>query len=158
MTRAHKFGTIEPVIYFRNISDPTRPQGWIILAPMTSCPTLPGYERDGADTLAAVDYLQKKLEEQEYAERSADMLHDARVFGPLRDRIRDNLYARLVSSQTSALEKDFIRAYLAYRIDKRDRFHAKYMEYVMYLNAREMDTPRDRNVDEERVSLDRVNF
>jgi hypothetical protein len=158
MTRAHKFGTLEPVIYFRNVNSPTRPRDWLLIAPYTDCPTPDGYERDGADSLPAVDRLQKVLEEQELAERSADILHDERVFGPLRDRIRDNLYAKLISSNTSPLEKDFIRAYLALRIDKRDRHHAKYLEYNTYLNAREMDTPRDRPVDSERVNLDRVNF
>lgn len=153
-----KFGTIEAVIFFRNISDPTRPQGWVLIAPYTGCPPPHGYETDAADSLPAVDRLQSKLEEQERAERSADMLHDERVFGPLRDRIRDNLYAKLISPQTAPLEKDFIRAYLAHRIDRREKWHAKYMEYVMYLAAREFDTPRDRPVDSERVNLDRVQF
>lgn len=153
-----KFGTLEAVIYFRNVNDPTRPLGWIILAPYTDCPTLPGYERDGADSLPAIDRLQKVLEEQEYAERCADVLHDERTFGPMRDAIRDKLYAKLISSSTHPYEKDFIRAYLAHRIDKRTKWHEKYLEYNTYLNAREFDTPRDRPVDSERVNLDRVNF
>lgn len=158
MPVGRKFGSLEPVIYFRNISNPTRPLGWIILAPYSACPCEIGYERDGAESLAEVDRLQRKLEEQESAERAADVIHDERVFGPMRDKVRDNLYAKLVSSATSEAEKDFIRAYLAHRIDKRDRFHAKYLEYVTYFHAREMDVPKDRPVDSERVNLDRVNF
>lgn len=153
-----KFGSLEPVIYFRNINNPTRPQGWIILAPYSGCPCEVGYERDAAESLPEVDRLQKILEQQEMADRTADVLHDARIFGPLRDAVRDRLYARLISSATSEMEKDFIRGYLAHQIDKRHRFHQKYLEYVTYFHAREMDTPKNRPVDSERVNLDRVNF
>lgn len=153
-----KLGSLEPVIYFRNISNSTRPVGWLILAPYTDCPLEVGYERCAAESLPEVDRLHKTLEYQEAGERSADVIHDERVFGPLRDKIRDNLYAKLVSSGTSELEKDFIRAYLSYRIDKRDKFHERYLEYVTYFHAREMDSPKNRRVDEERVNLDRVNF
>jgi hypothetical protein len=155
---ARKFGTIETVIFFRNYADPTRPQGWLLMEPYTGCPTPPGYERDGADSLPAVDRLHKTLHEQEVADRSVEVLHDEMLFGPHHDAVRDRLYAALVSSQTLPYEKDFIREYLKYDIDKRHKFHAKYMEFVTYLHAREMDTPKDRPVDSERVDLDRVNF
>lgn len=156
---SHKFGTLEPVHYFRNYGDKTRPSGWLVLAAYSrNHPDLPGYERCAAESLAEIDRLEKTLYEQELAERSADVIHDERTFGPMRDKVRDNLYAQLVSSGTSQIEKDFIRAYLSYRIDKRDKFHAKYLEFVTYFHARNFDTPRNRPVDSERFSTDRINF
>ena len=149
---------MESVIYFRNYADPTRPYGWVLLAPYSACPPPPGYEKDGADTLAKVDKLQHILESQERAERTADVLHDEQAFGPKRDDIRSRLYARMTSGQCTQYEKDFIGAYLSHRIDRRSKWHAKYMEFQTYLHARENDTPKNRRVDEERVNLDRVNF
>ena len=149
---------MESVIFFRNYADPTRPRGWVLLAPYSACPPPLGYERDGADTLSKVDKLQAILESQELAERTADVLHDERVFGPKRDEIRARLYARMTSGDCPQYEKDFIGAYLSHRIDRRAKWHAKYMEYQAYLHAREFDTPKDRRVDEEKVNLDRINF
>lgn len=147
---------MQAVIYFRNYGDHTRPHGWLVIAPFSDCPPPPGYERDGADTLPKIDKLQATLESQERAERSADMLHDERVFGPKRDLIRQKLYSRMISSDCPPYEKDFLAAYLSHRIDRRSKWHAKYMEFQTYLHAREFDRPKDRGDAEERVNLDRI--
>ena len=147
---------MEAVIYFRNGTDPTRPRGWIILAPYSDCPTPRGYDREGADSLPKVDRLQKILESQEMGDRISDVLHDERIFGPRRDEIRARLYARMISGECSQYEKDFIGAYLSHRIDRRHKWHAKYLEFQAYMRAREMDTPKNRRVDREQVNLDRI--
>lgn len=147
---------MEAVIYFVNGRDPKRPRGWIILAPYTDCPTPRGYDREGADTLAKVDRLEHRLQEQEMAERGADLVHDEKVLGPLRDAVRERLYARMISKATPQFEKDFIGAYLSHRIDRRHKFHAKFAEYQCYLTARHMDTAKGRRVDREQVNLDRI--
>jgi hypothetical protein len=150
---------MQAVIYYRNYADPTRPKGWLVLAPYTDCPPPPGYEKDGADSLPAIDRLQHTLNEQEYAERSADLLHDETVLGPLRDAVRERLYSRMTSSDCSQYEREFIAAYLSHRIDRRAKWHQKYMEFQTYLHAREFDRPKNRGDKEaEQVNLDRINF
>jgi hypothetical protein len=147
---------MRPVVFFRNYADPSRPLGWIVLAPYTDCPAPAGYERDGADTLPQIDKLQTLLEAQERAERSADLLHEETVMGPRRDEIRAKLYARMISTDCPQYEKEFLQAYLSHRIDRRARWHAKYMEFQMYFAAREFDTPRDRDPAQETVNVDRI--
>lgn len=147
---------MEAVIYFVNGSNPRWPKGWIILAPYTDCPTPKGCDREGADTLAKVDKLEQRLRDQELGERAADKIHDEKVFGPLRDAIRERLYARMISKSTPQFEKDFIGAYLSHRIERRHKFHAKFDEYQCYLTARHMDTPKGRRVDREESNIERI--
>lgn len=151
-----KLGSLEPVVYFVNHRDTTRPPGWIMLAPYTSFATPVGWSREGAESLPEVDRLERKLMEQEVAERGADLVNEERTMGPLRDAVRDKLYQRMTSNSTSQYEKDFIAAYLQLREDRRDKYHAKYLEFVTYLHARNFDTPKGRRMDSESVNVDRI--
>jgi hypothetical protein len=153
-----KLGSLEPVIYFRNHRDPAHPPGFLMLAPYSDFPTPAGYTREAADTLADVDRLQRSLIEQERRDAEAELLHDEVVLGRRYAEMTDKLRARMVSSSTSPYDRDFIEAYLKLREEKRDRHRQRFLERVMFLHAREMDTPRDRRVDDETVKLDRVNF
>lgn len=147
---------MEAVIYFVHGPNSTKPRGWITLAPYSECPTPRGCDREYADTLPKVDTLEKRLQEQEAGERSADLIHDEKVFGPKRDEIRQRLYARMTSGECSQYERDFLGAYLSHRIDRRAKWHAKFAEYQCYLTARHNMTPKGRRVDEEKVNLDRI--
>ena len=158
MAVSTKLGTLTPLIYFVNHRDPAHPPGYILLAPYTDAPTPDGYSREGADTLAAVDRIQTILQNQEFeaARREADY-NDLLT----RDRfaeVRDRLVARMVSSSTSPYEREFIAAYLRLREEKREKHRRVFETRVAYLNALAYDTPKGRGMDEERVSLDRVNF
>lgn len=143
-----KAGCVEPVIYFTNRRDPAHPPGYVMLAPYTSYATPEGYERNGAETLAEIDKLQKTLQEQEYLRLVGELADDESRLLSARSRVRDDLYTRMTSGATSEYEKEFIRGYLQLRDEKRARYHQRYLEYTLYLHAREMDTGK-RRVDEE---------
>lgn len=153
-----KLGTLEPVIFFKNYRDPAHPPGYLVLSPYSDFPTPPGYAREYADNLPDIDKLQKTLIEQERIAQESDIIYNEVIMGAKRKEIYDRLRSRMVSSSTTPYERDFIEAYLMLQDEKRDRHRQRFLERVMFLHAREMDTPRDRGVDSETVKLDRVNF
>lgn len=149
-------GTLEPIVYFENS------RGEIVLPPSTELATYFywhkrdqrgktyrewGFEWREAGTLEEVDRLQKKLQEQDRRKEEVLLEKDERRGEDLRKRVRDNLYARMVSSGTSEYEKEFIRLYLELREEKRARHRQRFLERTSYLWAREMDPgtlPQDR--------------
>lgn len=142
MPLPHKFGTLSPVVYY------LRADGHLTIAPYTDAPTPDGSIRMEADSLAAIDRLQAKLNAQCRAEYAAELDADDAATAPGRAKVRDKLYQLLISSATPEAEKDFIRAYLELREEKRARHQSKYAEYVTYLHAREFDLHgRDPNVE-----------
>ena len=100
----HKLGTLTPVVYFVAHRVPTHAEGYVMLAPYTGCPTPPGYSREYADTLDAVDRLQKRLGDRRLdlavtpdartwlAERGYDPIYGAR---PLRRLMQHEIDDRL---------------------------------------------------------------
>jgi hypothetical protein len=126
-------GTLEPVIYFRNA------RGHVMLAPYSSMPTPAGYEREEAGSLPEIDKLIALLSAQETRQLRAEHEREEAIGELVRNKVRDNLMQRLCSSETSAMERDFIHGYLALQEDKRIARHAKYSEYVFYLHARDFD-------------------
>ena len=150
-------GKIEPVIYFtcgsQELSNPSRPIGYVLIAPYTDCPTPEGYRREFADTLAEVDRLEATLVRQEYEGQQQEMEIEEVKFSAARDQIRDNLYRRMISSETDEWEREFIRLYLQLRDErKKAMYRQRFLERKSYLWARHYDTPRGRGVDEEKVS------
>jgi hypothetical protein len=134
MPLPHKLGTLTPVIYFRDAN------GHILLAPYSDFATPSGYERYEAGTLAEIDRLTAQLREQELRTLRREHQHEGDLYELVHRRVRDRLYERLTSASTSALEKDFIRAYLELRSERQRRiYHARYEEYNFYLHAREFD-------------------
>ena len=149
----HKLGTLTPVVYFVNHRDPRHAEGHILIAPYTGFPAPEGYSTEYADTLAAVDKLQKRLQEQtrrEFAAEQRALYGD----GAVRDAIHERLLARLVSSETSEHDKDFIRAWLKVREDKRDYFARQFECRNSYLYAREMDLG-SRHADSEEFNVEK---
>jgi len=149
-------GTLEPVIYFVNHTDPRRPEGYVVLAPYSSFATPPGHSREEARTLAEVDKLQSRLIEQEMRATEADWLYNETLTAGKRKAVEDSLRTRMVSSATTPYEREFIELYLQLRDEKRAKYQQRFMERTMFLHARENDTPRGRGVDEETVNLDRI--
>lgn len=146
-----KRGCIEPVVYFVAHHCPKgHPEGYIMLAPYSSYPTPEGYSYHEADTLAAVDVLQSRLQEQEAREWEAERTMDEAQFHARRQKVRDSLYARMTSGSTGQYEKDFIREWLKLRSEKRRRYSDAFEHRHAYLYAREFDTP-GRRADEERA-------
>ena len=143
-------GTLEPVEFFVNYRDPAHPPGYVLLAPYTGCRPPDGYQSEYADTLAAVDRLQRTLQRQEQQQWERELEGDEARMRARYDAVGDALRAKMVSSSTSAYERDFIGFYLRLREEKRDRHRQRFMERVCYLTAREMDTHPSRRVNEER--------
>jgi hypothetical protein len=151
-------GSLEAVIYFRNHRDPHHPPGHLMLSPYSDFPTPSGYTREAARTLGEIDKLQFTLIEQERRECEEEILHDEAILGRKQREVTDRLRQRMVSGATTPYERDFIEAYLQLQEQKRDKHRQRFMERTMYLHARENDTPKNRRTNDERVSLDRVNF
>ena len=151
-------GSLDAVIYFRNYRDPAHPEGYLLLAPYSDFPAPSGYSREVARTLPEIDRLQFILVEQERRAAEAEALHDEVILGRRYAELTDRLRQRMISSSTSPYDRDFIEGYLKLREEKRDRHRQRFSERTMFLHARENDTPKNRNVNDEKVSLDRINF
>jgi hypothetical protein len=151
----HKFGTLTPVIYFIAHRDPRHAEGYVMLAAYSSQPTPAGYSREYADTLAAVDRLQKRLQEQTRREFDAEREAIEAAGGSIRRLIRDRLMAKLASSSTSEHDKDFIRSWLVVREDRRDEFARHFEMRNAFIHARENDLG-DRDADDESFHPDRI--
>ena len=123
--------------YFRNAS------GVINLPPTDDTPCPPTYERCEANSLAEVDALQRALQSQTYARTSLEQAHDDATFADARERVRSDLTARISSNTTSQYEKDFIRAYLQLRDEKREKYRSRFVCDTAFLEMRENDKPRN---------------
>ena len=144
----HKLGTLTPVVYFVAHRVPTHAEGYVMLAAYSDQPTPPGYSREYADTLDAVDRLQKRLQDQTRREFETEREAIEGAGGSVRRLIRDRLMAKLASSSTSEHDKDFIRAWLVVREDRRDEFARHFEMRNAFLYAREMDLGSRRADDE----------
>lgn len=149
--------SLEAVVYFVNHEDPAHPSGYILLAPYSSFPTPEGYTRETARSLPEIDRLQRILQDQERREWEREYLADAEKMKARYEDVRQRLVARMVSSSTSPYERDYISEYLKLHDEKlRKKYREIFEHRVAYLWARENDTPRDRQVYEERVNVERI--
>jgi hypothetical protein len=154
-----KLGTLDPVVYFDNAS------GEIVLPPTTADARYfyegfrqasgktyreLGFEYREAGTLAEVDALQRRLVEQDRRTSERDAQYDEARRGESWRHVGDSLWARMVSSSTSAFERDFIELYLKLREEKRAKHRQRWLERTSYLWAREQNSstiPQDRMLD-----------
>lgn len=145
-----KPGCIEPVIFFRY------PSGHLTLAPYSDFPTPDGAIREYADTLAAVDALEARLQQQERAEWEREAQRDEELLFARRKALRDRIYQHMASSETDPWNKEFLRLYIQLDDDKKDRFRQRFLEREMYLHARHNDIGKGRRADEETFKSDRI--
>lgn len=155
MTIRRALGTLTPIVYFVAATPDVEGRHNILLAPYTSYPTPPGHTREEADTLAKVDALQRRLQEQEIRKLRAENLAIERASQLGRLRVYETLRARMLASDTSPMERDFIEAYLALREEKREANRRRWEEAQCYLHVREMDLG-SRAADSEEVNLDKL--
>ncbi len=137
----YAMGQLNPILYFVDSN------GTVSLPPSTdaalgikSSMGKRGWELKEAGTLAEVDALQKRLQDQEYRENQAAMERDEMTTGQLRKQVRDRLVARMVSSSTRPYERDFIQSYLMLREEKRGEYRKKFTADVSYFMAREFNS------------------
>lgn len=150
---------IEPVFYFvcgkPELTNPPRPLGYVLMSPYSGCPAPAGYCQEEARSLTEVDRLEKTLQQQEYENAEREGQTHEEYLAPLREQTRSNLMSKIFSAATSDYEKDFIREFLKLRADHpKKKFYAE--QFNCYLTARHFDTPKGRRVDEEKVSIDRI--
>lgn len=158
MPLPHQLGTLTPVIYTECAA------GHIVLLPYSDCPTPSGCEylapvtsqrcglavhREGADTLAKIGKLERRLTAQENSKLEAEAVADHNMRGAALQRVRDNLLQKLYSSATPEAERDFIREWLKLSDERRARHEAKYAAYSVYVHAAHYDLG-NRRADEER--------
>jgi hypothetical protein len=147
-----KPGCVAAVIYFRY------PNGHLVLAPFTDCPTPDGAIKEEADTLTQIDKLVDQLRKQEYETSQREMHYDQSLMASKDKEIRDRIYQRISSSATTEYEKEFLRLYMQLRDErKRETYRQRFMEAQWYLHARENNLG-DRDAAAETVNLDKVNF
>ena len=121
-------GQLNPVVYFVDSN------GNIALPPSTEEAhklrdrmRSRGYELREAGTLHEIDVLQKQMEEKEFAQARMELDRNERAVADKRKEIRERLMARMISSSTSQYERDFIKAWLMMRDDKRKEKADKFM-------------------------------
>jgi hypothetical protein len=139
-------GTLRPVIYFVRKSDM-----YAILAPteigsgieMAKKAFELKYKHDWAwceaSTLQEVDVLQKRLANQDIFDAEQRVQLNTERRDRIYKKTGDALRQRMVSSQTTAWEKDFIRAYIDMRNNKRDKYRDALLHRNRYIFAREQD-------------------
>jgi hypothetical protein len=156
-------GHIEPIIYFvcgsSALSNPPRPIGYVLIAPYTDCPTPEGYRREEARYLSDAYELEKKLVQQEREGQEQEVELERARDQQWHQKIRDRLYVRMISSSTDVYEQEFIKAWLQLKDEQKRNKYAQFLtQRQMYLHALHFDTPAGRRVDEEKVSVDRINI
>jgi hypothetical protein len=152
-----KPGCTEPVYFFVNRTDPNHPPGYLMMSPYSDCPAPPGYTLESVDTLPAIRRLEKMLQRQEHQRVESEVGYERSMLEQGIKENRDRIYRQLASSETSQWEKDFLRDWIKLRDEKRDEyFQQRYLEHQMMLWALHNDTPKNRQVDKEKVSLDRI--
>lgn len=156
-----KPGTIEPVFYFVNGSNPNHILGYVMLAPYTGggdrclCPTPEGYHLEYADTLPAVTKLERKLQQQESEQAEREGQRETELLERRRKELRDRIYQRIASSDTDEWNKEFYRLYLQLSDDrKRKKYQQRFLERQSYLYALHHDLGK-RRADSEEFNADK---
>lgn len=127
-------GRIDGPVYF------VHRDGHILLAPMSDSPTPPNCERRKVETLAELDQLQERLENDTKRQCQQEIERDQRVWANKRQQIRSNLLERMKSSKCSAYEREFIQLYLQISDErKREVYRNRFMADTAYFMAREFD-------------------
>jgi hypothetical protein len=106
-----------------------------------------------ANTLAEVDLLQRQLQQATYERCQRELRRDEEAFAESRERVRSSLTAKIASSATTEYEREFLRAYIQLREDKRDKYRSRFTCDRAYLLARENDEKKSANELIERLDL-----
>jgi hypothetical protein len=124
----YAMGQLNPVVYFINST------GEIALPPSTEEAlklrdrmSKRGYEFREAGSLHEIDALQKTMWQQEYVRRTQEFGRTEASLAESRKAVRDRLVSRMTSSSTPQYERDFIRAYLQLRDDKREQWRNRFI-------------------------------
>lgn len=142
----YALGQLNPVVYFINS------RGEVSLPPTTEDALRikdqmrkRGYEFREAGTLAEIDRLQQHLQDQELRNKERALESNERIYAHARATVRARLLARMVSSETTPYERDFIKAYLMLRDEKREEYRKRFLaDTAAYFVQRNFDNPRQQ--------------
>ena len=133
-------GTFDPVVYFENY------RGTIAMPPTTEDAlrlkdwfSAKGFYLREAGTIAAVEDLQRRLQEQEVRKREGRLEREEFLFGQARQQRRDRLIARMNSSSCPPYERDVIKAHLEHMDNKHAQRVAQERKVEHYFEALEFN-------------------
>lgn len=128
-------GTFSPVIYFES------PTGEISL-PGTDEENQRGQNgwiRKEANTLKAVDELQRRMEDNDRRDLREKLNRDEFMFQEKRKKTRESLLRTLTKRTTSPYEKEFLREYLNLSDERKRKFYGRDKNINSFFLAREYD-------------------
>lgn len=135
-------GKIKAIIYFVN------ERGTIMMLPTDEeCfrfrdkMKMLGFEMMFAESLHEAQKLEKRMQEQLYAEQQKELEQDEDMTRRGRQAVKDRMQQRLMSANTSAYEKDFIRAWYKWREEKHAVFQRRFTQQIGNLDALNFDNP-----------------
>jgi hypothetical protein len=135
MPERNATGTFSPVIYFES------PIGQISL-PGTGEENQRGHNgwiRREANTLRAVDDLQRRMEDQDRRDMRDKLDRDQSMFEAKRKKTRESLLRTVTKHTTSNYEREFIREYLSVSDARKRKFYGRDKEINSFFMAREYD-------------------
>jgi hypothetical protein len=128
-------GTFDPVVYFES------PTGEISLPGTTeeNQRGQNGWIRRQANTLKALDALQRRMEEQDRRDMRARLDRDEMVFEEKRRKTRESLLRTITKRTTSRYEREFISEYLQLSDERKRKFYNSDKAIKAYFMAREFE-------------------
>lgn len=135
MAERNAVGTFSSVIYFEG------PTGQVSLPGTTeeNQRGQNGWVRKEANTLRAIDELQRRMEEQDRREMRQKLDHDEHIFEAKRQKTRASLLRTITKRTTSNYEREFIREYLSVSDTRKKKFYGRDKHINSFFMAREYD-------------------
>jgi hypothetical protein len=101
------------------------------------------FELREANTIAEVESLERRLRAKVKADAEIEIAGDEARCAAERQRIRSNLQAAIASAATDQYTKDYLRAWIALRDQKRrEKYKSTFQQREAYFEALHYDRPR----------------
>ena len=139
-------GSLSPIYYFENaaghlvmpVYDAGKPEQARLVFNARFKPK--GYDWRETKNLAEVDRLESRLIAQEARKTELMIDQEAGKMERIQSMVRSNLRHRMVSSDCSEFEREFIRLYMSLRADKKSKYEQRLKEHNSYLWIRNMNS------------------
>lgn len=140
-------GNLRPVIYFE------APNGYVVLPPIEEgkgealarkifSERYHGWEWREAGTWSDVTKLQKRLQDQAWAEANQQRQVSLDAYDAVKRETASNLRQRMASSDCTPFERGFIESWLRLSDEKRKVYEQRFLERNFYLWSCEQDSSR----------------
>lgn len=128
-------GTFSPVIYFESLTGEISLPG----TDEENQRGQNGWIRKEANTLKAVDELQRRMEDNDRRDLREKLNRDEFMFQEKRKKTRESLLRTLTKRTTSPYEKEFLREYLNLSDERKRKFYGRDKNINSFFLAREYD-------------------